>query len=177
MGARFVAVITGETVRLRAPEASDVDALARLRSDEGLQRLLAVRTRGTSVASVQSWLERIRSDQASLVFVVSSRDADDVLGYVQITAMDTISGHAMLGICIAPDAQGRGVGGQSIRLIESYLERVWKLRKVVLNVLASNTSARGMYEHLGYEQTGVLHEHFFYDGQYEDVVVMERRFP
>jgi diamine N-acetyltransferase len=89
--------------------------------------------------------------------------------------MDFINGLGKLGICVAPDSQGKGYGGEAITLLEEYLLSVFQLRKLTLEVLAENTGAIGMYRKHGYSEVGRFHEHFFSGHRYDDVVIMEKK--
>ena len=49
------------------------------------------------------------------------------------------------------------------------------LRKLVLEVTAANAEAIRLYQAAGYLKVGIHREHFFHDGRYEDVIVMEKK--
>ncbi len=46
------------------------------------------------------------------------------------------------------------------------------LHKVYLNVFESNLRARRCYEKAGFKTEGILNEHHFSKGEYENVLVM-----
>jgi len=150
--------------------------LASLRDDEGAQRLLMSRVRGSSEQAAQSWVERVRSDAAALLLVIAAKEDDVALGYVQLGGIDLVSRRAQFGICIAEAARGRGIGTEAVALTEQYLARVWNLRKLVLEVLADNAGAIAVYRRCGFREVGTLREHFHYDGRFHDVLVMEHVF-
>jgi len=169
-------MIAGDRVTLRAAKAADLPFLAGLRSNEALQRLLASRARGSSIEATKAWVERLGTDSAALLFVIADASDDAAVGYIQITGMDLVSRYAELGICLAPEHQGQGLGGEALAALEQYVARAWNLRKVVLHVLAGNDKAVALYRRHGFVDVGVLRGHFFYDGTYEDVLVMEHLF-
>ena len=169
-------MIDGKVVRLRAITSADYGYLARLRSDEDLARLLTSRARASSSESIKPWVDRVTSDSNSLLFAIAHVDTDSVAGFLQVTQMDTVSGTAMFGICLGREAQGKGLGKEALTLVESYLPRVWRIRKLVLHVLASNDAAIGLYKTLGFQDVGVMKQHFWFDGEYNDVLIMEKLF-
>jgi RimJ/RimL family protein N-acetyltransferase len=89
--------------------------------------------------------------------------------------MDTVSGHARLGIAVAEARRRRGFGRDALDLVARYLREVFALRKVVLEVQAENTAAISLYHSAGYTDVGIHAEHFYFDGVFHDVAVMERR--
>lgn len=169
-------MIDGEAIRLRTALSSDLTFLAGLRSDEHLAELLASRARGSSPEQAKQWVDRVNGDSAAVLFVIAVADTNKPAGYVQITQIDLVSRRAMFGICLGEEFQGRGFGREALTLVESYLARTFNLRKLVLEVLASNTPAIALYQKQGFREVGVLEGHFFYDGKFEDVLLMEHVF-
>jgi len=50
-------------------------------------------------------------------------------------------------------------------------------RKLMLRVLASNATARALYDSCGFEVEGIVREAFLLEGRYVDDVLMARRVP
>ena len=69
---------------------------------------------------------------------------------------------------------GRGYASEAIGLLLGYAVRVLGLRKLLLEVLASNERAIRSYERAGFRTVGRLEAHFSSDGALHDVVIMER---
>ncbi len=109
-----------------------------------------------------------------MFFVVARREDDTALGFVQVLGLDLVSGVGELGICLAPEAQGRGIGAEAMGLLESYLAGVFRLRKLTLKVLAGNDRAVRFYRRLGFEGVGTHRAHHYQGGRYHDVAVMEK---
>lgn len=164
-------MIEGHNIRLRVWREDDLPILTALRNDVDLQAQLLARVRGSNAEQVLSWVK----DRANrLLFVISDRHSDVALGYLQIAEMDTVDRNAALGICLAPDARGSGHGGEAINLVCDYLRNIWGMRKLSLRVLADNTPALRCYEKASFEYCGLLKRHFFLEGRWRDVVLMER---
>jgi len=164
-------MIEGHNIRLRVWREDDLPILTALRNDVDLQAQLLARVRGSNAEQVLRWLKD-RTDR--LLLVISDRRSDVILGYLQVGEMNTVDRHAVLGICLAPDARGRGLGGEAINLVCDYLRNIWGMRKLSLRVRADNTAALRCYERVSFERCGLLKQHFYLDGCGRDVVLMER---
>ena len=165
-------MIDGATIRLRSPLADDVPPLASWRNNLALQSQLMVRPRGSDLDAVRAWLAG-RSAADRLFFVLAKLDGNSAVGYLQFENINFIDGCADFGICIAPEAQGRGIGSEAIRLAMSYLRMTWGLRKLSLRVLADNQHAIRLYLKSGFVECGRQQRHFCLDGTFKDVVLME----
>ncbi|MEY4428987.1 MAG: hypothetical protein RLZZ182_1676 [Pseudomonadota bacterium] len=166
-------MLQGQRVVLRAWQAADVEPLGVLRNDVALQQQLMSQPRPNTPERVQAWL-KARSEQSDGVFfVIADRQTDQALGFIQLQHLDLFHGHADLGICLAPEAQGGGRGREAMQLLMGYARSVFSLRKILLQVLLSNTRAIALYESLGFERVGVLKAHFCAQGQHHDVLWME----
>ncbi len=169
-------MIGDDRIVLRAWAQDDLDALGKLRNDLTLQEMLMSQPRPNSVDRVQDWLTGKSGRDDGVFFVIAKRDSDRVLGYAQVVNMNTMHGTGELGICIGPDVQGSGYGSSAMILLEDYLKRVFNLRKLLLHVLADNKDAVKFYLKLGFDEVGRMKEHFLNNGEYRDVVIMEKIF-
>ena len=101
-----------------------------------------------------------------------------VAGYVQLKQTSPVPSHEHVllinGLAVHPDHQRSGIGR---RLIEAAVEEASHrgVRKLSLRVLAPNTTARRLYEALGFVIEGILREEFLLDGTYVDDVFMARQ--
>jgi len=166
-------MIEGTTIRLRAWQKRDLTILQAMRNDVSLQGQLLARVRGSDIARVREWLQQRSAGPGSVLFIVADRRNDEALGYVQFTGLDPVDRHADLGICLTRQAQGHGVGSEVIRLTLPYLVDVQHVRKVGLRVRADNVAAIRCYRRIGFEPCGALRQHFFIDGEWHDVLLME----
>jgi len=167
-------MIEGTDVRLRPWRNEDLAMLTELRNDILVQAQLLARPRGNRPEEVLCWLQSQNEQMNRLFFIIASRENDQVVGFIQITDLDHIDGHANLGICLISQARGRGIGSQAIALVIDYLRDHWRLRKLYLRVRADNTAAIRCYEKVGFERCGLLRQHCFHEGRWLDVVLMER---
>ena len=167
-------MIKGKKVMLRAWGAEDLGMLRDMRNDLSLQRQLMAHPRGNSLDQVREWLAARSKSSDGVFLVIVSQPSGEMAGYIQAVGMDLINGIGSIGICIAPGFQGKGYGGEAMALLESYLKDIFGIRKLMLEVLAENAVAIGMYIKHGYREVGRLQQHFYSDGEYADVVIMEK---
>lgn len=167
-------MLTGDTIVLREWRETDLEALASLRNNIDLQTLLMSQPKPNSVERVRTWLTGRSGRDDVAFFVIASRADDGVVGYVQVTNIDTFHGHGELGICLSPEAQGKDLARDACDLLEAYLLKSLVLRKLILKVLVDNQRAIAFYRKYGYRDVGVLEGHHRAADGYQDVLVMER---
>lgn len=167
-------MLNGAKVTLRAWREEDLPALQALRNDIGLQEMLMAEPRPNSMERTRQWLSERSGRQDGLLFVIALADDDQVAGFVQVADMDRRSQTAFLGIALLPSVQGMGLGSEALSLLEGYLVRVFRLRKLLLKVLASNTQAIRFYARMKFNQAGVLSQHHPSRDGYQDVLIMEK---
>jgi L-amino acid N-acyltransferase YncA len=105
-------------------------------------------------------------------------DADRVLGWVALSpysGRQVYSGVAWLSVYVAPDVQGRGIGGWLIAAVTDASDAagIWTL---VAGILVENAASLAAHRSAGFRRVGVQ-ERLGRDrtGRWRDVVLMERR--
>lgn len=166
-------MLRGSRIELRAWREEDVPTLLAMRNDLALQNLLIAQARPNSVERVRRWLADKSAREDGLFFVIAELVSQQCLGYLQLIDMHPLHGTAELGICLSPDGQAKGHGREALGLLEDYARRVFSLRKIVLRVRADIPAAK-FYPKLGYREVGCLRSHVHIDGQYLDVLMMEK---
>lgn len=166
-------MLRGDKVMLREWREADLERLATLRNDVALQRMLMAQARPNPVERVRQWLVD-RGAREDMVFFVIAGEDDGVLGYIQVAGIDRFHGHGDLGICLSPEAHGRGAAAEACRLLEEYLVDTMGMHKLTLKVIADNARAIAFYRKLGYREVGVLERHFRDGDSLHNVMIMER---
>ncbi len=86
--------------------------------------------------------------------------------------------HAMsLGISIAKQAQGRGVGSALMTALCDYADRWAGILRLELTVFADNERAIALYRKFGFEAEGRHRAYAMRDGRYVDALCMARLHP
>lgn len=86
--------------------------------------------------------------------------------------------HVMfLGISVAPQAQGRGVGRALMAAMCDYADHWAGVLRLELTVFVDNTRAIALYQRFGFETEGRLRAYAMRGGQLVDVFTMARLHP
>jgi len=174
-------------IGLRAPAAADLPSLLRWRGDAENQRLLMWRTGAVSLADVEAWLARRTGDPDGWFAIVAAATGEarrgarntagdetgEAIGFVQLTRIDRVDGHAELGLMIAAEARGRGAGAHALALAETEARRRG-LAKLIIQVLADNDGALRFWAGRGFRRVGVLRAQHRRGTERHDVVMMEK---
>lgn len=168
-------MLHGHRVTLRAWTPSDLPLLSEIRNDIDAQLMLMSEPRPNSEERVRQWLQDRSAHPDSVFFVIARNEDNRAIGFVQAQRWERRNRTAYLGICLATPFHGQGFGRDALQLMEGYLQDVLNLRKLLLEVLASNASALALYQWAHYQVAGVLKAHHLIKGVHEDVVIMEKR--
>ena len=98
---------------------------------------------------------------------------DKVVGWADIIPKQKGSAQhtGELGMGIVASCRGQGIGKE---LLEKVIRHSWEigLKRLELEVFASNLIAISLYERYGFEHEGTKQNARFVDGEYEDVLIM-----
>ena len=84
---------------------------------------------------------------------------------------------ALLGISVAPEAQGQGVGTALMQAMCDYADRWMGVLRVELTVYTDNERAIALYRKFGFEIEGRLRGYAMRDGHFADAFTMARFHP
>ena len=166
-------MFSGKKIALRAWMESDVEIIAGIRNDIQIQQLLMARAKPNS-RSVIEWLKDKSSAADTVFFVIAEIVSDKAVGYVQVVDIDSLNGTGCLGICIAQIAQSKGYGYEALRLLELYMQNSFGIRKMTLQVISHNEAAVAFYHKAEYREVGCMRKHFYLNGEFLDVLIMEK---
>lgn len=158
--------------RLRKPERSDVDALYIIKNDPEIASMLTGFSTGYSKSDLEGWVEFHRSAKDEALFVIA--DANDrAIGHVGLYQIDHRVRSAAFGILIGDrSAWGKGLGRACTRFAIEYGFDELNLRRIQLEVLATNDRAVKLYRSLGFVEEGRLRQAQWKGGEYIDITLM-----
>jgi RimJ/RimL family protein N-acetyltransferase len=161
-----VHLFRGRLLRLAAPDTSD-DVVVRRWSDDAefLRRLQLSHVRPFRLDEIPHTYLGGSSGTNHIHFRLRTLADDRLVGYVVLYDIHWNLQVASLGIAIGdPADRGRGYGRDGMELILRYAFHELNMHRIALTVLARNTSARHLYERVGFQVEGIMRDNDFRDG-------------
>ena len=168
------------TLTIRRATPADAAGFARVMSDPavypGLMQL--------PFNNEHMWRERLTEGTAPSkidLLLVAERDGTVVgtggLHPVSLPQQVRRRHVAMLGISVAPEAQGQGVGAALMQAMCDYADRWLGLLRIELTVYVDNAPAIALYRKFGFEMEGRFRGYAMRDGRLVDAFSMARIHP
>lgn len=160
-------------MKARPATLTDADAIARIYNEGIEDRVATFETRARSGEDVRAWF-----DGAHPIVVVQN-DAAHEDGIVAFAASFTYrprecyAGIGEASVYVTRAYRGRGAGKIALHaLIDAAKARgFWKL---LSRIFPENTASLGLVRALGFREVGVYRKHGQLDGEWRDVVIVER---
>ena len=161
------------TITIREARQNDAAGIASI-YNQGIEDRSA--TFETELRSSDDIREKLAEDRFPMLVAV---DSEDILGWAGLSAYrprDCYAGIAEFSIYLHRAARGRGIGRQLLTaLVGIARERgFWKL---VSRIFPFNAASRALCRACGFREVGVYEKHGRLDGQWLDVVIVERLIP
>jgi UDP-4-amino-4,6-dideoxy-N-acetyl-beta-L-altrosamine N-acetyltransferase len=161
-----------DSVRLTPLEDTDVDAIHQWQNSPDVRDQTMGFRFPVQKEAVKDWLKGLRDQNGRERIVYAIRRGETLVGTIQLNAIDHFQRKAALGIFIGDAGQrNAGVGYVATALILDYAFNGLDLRKVGLEVIASNAGAVRLYEKLGFVREGTKRQEYFVGGRCEDTFV------
>jgi len=156
---------------IRPAGEGDTEAIADIYNEGIATRLATFETEPRTAADVELWL----AAGERLPTLVSEED-QAVLGWARILAYSDRPVYAGVGevsVYVAEHARGRGLGRA---LLEELQDRARQLDywKLVGKLFTANAASAGMVRSCGWREVGMHHKHSRLDGEWRDVLLVER---
>jgi L-amino acid N-acyltransferase YncA len=158
------------TVVIRPAGAADVPAITRIYNEGIAGREATFETRPRTEPEVATWIE----PGARPLLVGDHGGA--VAGFARVTAYsdrEVYAGVGEYGIYVAPAARGAGIGA---RLLDALVEEAEHAgyHKLTAKLFTSNHASLALARRCGFREVGVHRNHAQLDGEWRDVLVVER---
>jgi phosphinothricin acetyltransferase len=162
-------------VTIRTARASDAADIARIYNQGIAERSATFETALRDEADVLARLETLER----FPVLVAADEHDRLVGWAGIGSYRPracYAGIAEFSIYLDRESRGRGVGRSLLTaLIDAARDRgYWKL---VSRIFTFNTASRALCRSCGFREVGVYEKHGRLDGQWLDVVIVERLIP
>lgn len=162
-----------DSIGLRLPEPSDLEALYQQKNDPAVASLLGGFSTGYARADIRDWIEHHRNVQNEVLWVIVDTEKDLCIGHVGLYNIDHRVGQAEFAIMIGDASYwGQGIGLECTQFAVRYAFESLNLNRVHLSVLGYNERAISLYRKLGFAEEGQLREAQYKGGRYIDVHLM-----
>jgi len=172
---RWFVAKDGREVTLRAPRWSDLDDMLEFINslvEEGAEIMATEKkTREEEVDWLARHLATMEKDEK--VAIVAEVDGRFV-GQIEVGPQRGYSKHVGgLGIAIRDGYRDIGIGTEMMKEVETHARRL-ELELLTLEVFATNSRARRVYEKVGYRVVGCVPKAILKDGAYIDNIIMAK---
>ena len=152
---------------VRSARAEDCEAIAGIYNEAIAERGSTFETEPRAAADVEAWL-----GAPLLVGTIGG----DVAGWARLTPYSSracYSGIAEGSVYVRATERGRGLGGALAGALTAEAERAG-LHKIVGKLFADNEASRRLVARHGFREVGVHLRHGKIDGDWRDVVLVEK---
>jgi len=155
------------TTRPAKPE--DSEAMARIYNEGIADRVATFETRTRSAEDIRGWFDGVHP-------IVVVEENGQVVAFAATSSYrprDCYAGIAETSVYVSRGFRRRGAGRVALQALIQAAGRAgfWKL---LSRIFPENTASRGLVRELGFREVGVYEKHGKLDGQWRDVVIVER---
>jgi len=159
-------------LRTRLATASDAGAIARIYNEGIADRIATFETRVRGAEDIRGWFDGVHP-------IVVAEDDGGVLAFASTSTYrprECYAGIAEFSVYVAREARGRGAGRAVMEALIAEAEQAgfWKL---VSRVFPQNTASLRLLSAVGFREVGRYEKHGKLDGEWLDVVIVERLLP
>lgn len=150
------APVEGEQLRLRRLSDDDVPRIVEACSDARTQHWLGQMPSPYTEDDAREWMQLNLEGEATgkkLTWAITGRDSDDLLGAINIFDISDID--CEIGYWAHPEARGRGLTSEAMRVVTAYAFRELGVRRVRALAALDNAASRHVIESAGLTQSGV----------------------
>jgi len=156
----------------RAASPDDADRIAQIYNEGIEDRVGTFETRPRSAAEIRAWFDGLHP-------IVVVEDDSGIIAFASTSsyrARECYAGIAEFSVYVSRGARGRGAGtvAMSALIVAARRAGIWKL---VSRIFTDNIASRTLMKSMGFREVGVYEKHAKLDGQWRDVVIVERLIP
>ncbi|EKT53629.1 GNAT family N-acetyltransferase [Providencia sneebia] len=156
-------------IRRATPE--DIPAITQMHADYSAY----ANTLQLPYPSTKTWENRLNANDPFISQFVATLN-DLVVGLLVIHQPSQVRRKhaASFGITVSQAHQGKGIGSKLMEVLVDYCDNWLNIRRIELEVYATNDNGLGLYQKFGFQQEGIMRDYAFRDGKYVDAIMMSR---
>ncbi|MCF6296423.1 MAG: GNAT family N-acetyltransferase [Flavobacteriaceae bacterium] len=167
-------MIKGEKVVLRPLKKEDWKKSLIWRNDLELTSLVMSHAFPITENLEIEWYDNLLREKSNekIYFAIDELNGN-FIGIVYLTEINWIHGTCKFHILIGEKVdQGKGYGKEVLSLIQKYVFDILNLRKIILEVIETNTRAINLYKNFGFRVEGTLEKQFYFNKVFHSVLIM-----
>ncbi len=171
-------LLSNDTVTLRALEPTDLDTLYRWENDTALWTVsdtAAPYSREALWHYLQQYTGDIYAQRQLRLMITLTNDGTPV-GTVDFLNFDPLNNRAELGLFIANEWRGKGLGRQALERLTAYARDHIGLRQLYVFIALDNEVCLKLFEDFGYSRSGILKSWVKRGNTYRDVALLQMIF-
>ena len=168
-------LLSNDTITLRALEPTDLDMLYQWENDTALW-VVSDTIAPYSRKALWQYLQEDTGDiyvQRQLRLIITLTSDGTAVGTVDFLNFDPLNNRAELGLFIATELRGKGLGRQALELLTAYAREHLGLRQLYVYIALDNTVCLKMFEEYGYRRVGVIQSWVKRGNSYRDVALLQ----
>jgi L-amino acid N-acyltransferase YncA len=160
------------TFAARPASPDDAPILAQIYNEGIEDRVGTFETRPRTVQDVAAWFD----GKHPIIVVESDGEIVAFASTSSYRTRDCYSGIAEFSVYVARRVRGQGAGTVAMRALLDAAKPagIWKL---VSRIFVENHASRRLMASMGFREVGIYEKHGKLDGQWRDVVIVERLIP
>jgi phosphinothricin acetyltransferase len=157
---------------IREAIETDLDSVKDIYNQGIEDRIATLETETKDQAYMEEWFAK---HIGRYKLIVAEQDGE-IVGWAslnQYNSRNAYIGVADLSVYISRDHRGKGIGGLLLQSIEKHAKEN-DFNKIVLFTFPFNQIGQGLYKKRGYREVGVFKNQGILDGEFVDVMAMEK---
>jgi len=118
------------------------------------------------------WFRKIESNKTRYIFAICNNSDNKHIGNVGLGNIDYINRHCTFNIFIySKENRAKGIGTEATELALEFAFDKLNMNKVCLRTSERFVGAIELYQKIGFVKEGVMRQHYYSNGEYEDKIM------